>query len=313
MVDVRAPVEADLRTEVELLRCPGADAGFEGDACQQAGSAAEPKHAHIVVFVGKRADIRVAHSGTQREVGTHLPIVLEEDAEYVFAIVVAVAARNSGGRLERTSLCLRRIVQKIPEIVEGVIRISNGIVQIVKPGEIESELHGLGLQNLGGDVLVPIGPLIQMPRGTHAHTAHSDISNLVDIAVRQSEWRLGIAGELIVTPAGCVGTRFVEEGWREDVIPDDGKRIVDLRVIEELVAEAASVGGGAVGHPVDGEAGMILAGHVGVETAIVLLEVAAGRVARAVLGQYPRRWRARCPGRDWCCPGMSNPVCPDRW
>src|SRR5271156_4866475 len=55
-------------------------------------------------------------------------------------------------------------------------------------------------------------------------------------------------------------------------------------MIEELIAQAAVQRGRARGNPVNREAGMVLAGHVSVETSAVLFEIAAGRITDAVLG-----------------------------
>ena len=44
-----------------------------------------------------------------------------------------------------------------------------------------------------------------------------------DKVLGQAKGSLRIAGQFVVTPSGCVGAGFVEEGRRECVIPDDEK------------------------------------------------------------------------------------------
>jgi hypothetical protein len=68
------------------------------------------------------------------------------------------------------------------------------------------------------------------------------------------------------------------------MVPDDRKRIVDLRVVEEIVAESAVVVCFSGRCPVNRKAGMIFSGYVGIETPVVLLEIATGWVACVVFG-----------------------------
>jgi hypothetical protein len=126
-------------------------------------------------------------------------------------------------------------------------------------------------QDLGEDVVVVIGPLVQISRSGGAEvlkvrrakgTGRSSARTIVDVAdvvLRQAEWFLRIGGDFIPTPARCVGARLVEQSGREGVVPDERERIVDLRMVPEV--------GGPNGtlvvscgdrHPVNGEGKMVI-------------------------------------------------------
>ena len=135
--------------------------------------AAKGEYAHVVVLIRERPEVGIAESGAQSKVGTGLPVVLKEDAEQVLAVIVAEAAGKTGGCLEWTAFRLRGIIQEVPDIVEGVIRHPDRIIQIVEPGKIESEFHRLRVQHFGGNVLVAVGPLVQMIRPRRAEVAQS--------------------------------------------------------------------------------------------------------------------------------------------
>ena len=140
------------------------------------------------------------------------------------------------------------------------------------------------IQDLGSYVLVAECPLVEVVWNRDTDAGESDVAELQDGILGQAKGRLGIAGKLVVTPSCRVAAGFVEEVRRKDVIPDDRESVVDLGVIEELIAESAVVGGGGVRGPIDGEAGVVLGGNVGVEASVVLLEIAAGWVAQTIVG-----------------------------
>ena len=68
------------------------------------------------------------------------------------------------------------------------------------------------------------------------------------------------------------------------MVPDDGKGIVHLRVMEQLIADSAVIGGGSCRNPVNRKADVIVVSHIGVQPSVVLFEIAARRVTRAVEG-----------------------------
>ncbi len=140
------------------------------------------------------------------------------------------------------------------------------------------------MQNLGCNVFVAVGPLVQMAGRTHAEAAQAHPSELQNAVLGQAERRLRIARKFVVAPPCGVGTGFVQKARREDMVPDDREGIVDLGVIEEVITVSAVVVGQGRRLPVNRKADVIFAGHVGVETSVVLLEVAAGGIADGVLG-----------------------------
>jgi hypothetical protein len=84
------------------------------------------------------------------------------------------------------------------------------------------------------------------------------------------------------------------------VVPDDREGIVNLRVIEEVIAVSAVVVWSCGWNPVNCKAGVIFAGYVGIETPVVLLEIAGGGVAGAEFGDIGEWSRVRCR-RQGCC------------
>ena len=98
------------------------------------------------------------------------------------------------------------------------------------------------------------------------------------LVLGQAERGLRVALNFVVAPARRVGAGFVQEGRRKSVVPDDREGIVDLRVIEELITQSAVKLGVARWNPINREAGMVLAGHIGIEASVVLFEIAGGRV-----------------------------------
>ena len=95
---------------------------------------------------------------------------------------------------------------------------------------------------------------------------------------------LRVALNLVVAPARRVGAGLVQEARRKGVVPDDRESVVSLRVIEELITQSAPKLGSARWNPINREADMVLAGHIGIEASVVLFEIVGGRVGYAVLG-----------------------------
>ena len=68
------------------------------------------------------------------------------------------------------------------------------------------------------------------------------------------------------------------------MVPNHRKGIVHLRVIEEVVAQSTVVGSFCGWNPVNGKAGVIFTGYIGIQTPVELLVVRIGWVAGAVFG-----------------------------
>src|ERR1700739_1408055 len=96
-------------------------------------------------------------------------------------------------------------------------------------------------EDLGGNVLVAVGPLIQVAGRAHANGADVDASDLGDKILRQAKWSLGIGGQFVPAPARRVDTSFVQEGGREGVVPDQREGIVHLRVMIYVIAIGAVI------------------------------------------------------------------------
>jgi len=97
-----------------------------------------------------------------------------------------------------------------------------------------------------------------MARGAYAQAADVDAPDLADIFLGQAKGGLRIAAKFVVTPPGGIGAGFIQEGRREGVIPDNREGIVNLRVIEEVIAQTAVVVCLGRRHPVNCKAGVIL-------------------------------------------------------
>ncbi len=82
--------------------------------------------------------------------------------------------------------------------------------------------------------------------------AIAEAADLTNVIRWQSNRRLRIGGNFIPAPSGRIHASFVEEGRREGVVPDSRKRLVDLRVMEEVVGAGPAVQKtGRLWNPVD--------------------------------------------------------------
>src|SRR5271170_7571378 len=95
------------------------------------------------------------------------------------------------------------------------------------------------MQNLGSNVFVAVGPLVQMIRRRHAKVPDGDVPYLRDSVLRKAKWGLGVGFKFVVAPACRVGTGFIQKSRREGVIPDNRKGVVGLRVMEDLIRQSA--------------------------------------------------------------------------
>jgi hypothetical protein len=73
-------------------------------------------------------------------------------------------------------------------------------------------------QHLGGDILVTVGPLVEVAGVTWTQAADGDAPAFGDKILRQPKGSLRIAGQFVVTISSSIGTGFIEESRREGVI-----------------------------------------------------------------------------------------------
>src|ERR1700722_3933666 len=132
-------------------------------ASQESCARARSGHKHIVLFGGKWTKVGPAQSQVEREGFAVFVVILGIEAPEVFAVVLALRCRGSGTRIEAPAFLTRSIVEEVPYVKKIVVRdASTGIVlQVIEPGKFTAKLKRMGSENLGGDVLVTISPLIQ--------------------------------------------------------------------------------------------------------------------------------------------------------
>src|SRR5271163_1385375 len=112
------------------------------------------------------------------------------------------------------------------------------------------------------------------------------------------------------------------------MIPDCGERLIDLRMVENVVSAVAVVIIFAEGNPVDRKAEAVLCGDIRIQAAIVLGSRKFGRVDRVVIrnvghvAQGTARGSAACAGSTTSgvrgtrpalilCPQARRQRCPD--
>src|ERR1700752_679433 len=176
---VRGPVEANLWSEVSLLRVPGVDSSTDRDAGQKSRTGTVAEYTHVVILVANRPEIRPAEAGGQCQIRASLPLVLEEEAPDILAVIVAKPAWKSGGCLKWAAFGLGCVVQEVPDAVKGVVRRPDRIIQIVEPGKLTPKLPSLRALNLSSYVLVTVSPLIQMSGHRNAKLSEGDVAKVI--------------------------------------------------------------------------------------------------------------------------------------
>src|SRR5439155_11083834 len=125
---------------------------------------------------------------------------------------------------------LRRIVQKVPHIVESESWSSGtGLhIDVLLLVNVRAELHGVLAEDFCGGVADVVGGLIENagPWGTELNGGAIDVSELIDVIGRQPEWFLRVRVQLVEVPARDVEAHFIEECWRESMVPEKRARLI---------------------------------------------------------------------------------------
>ena len=192
-------------------------------------------------------EVRPAQAEIEREVRFYFEIVLSKKAPDIFALVLANCRRDPSIRIDLHKFALRRIVEKVPHIVEvvGWHAAAGTVLQIIEARAVTPKLNGVASVNLGGHVLDAVRPLIQdaadiRSKGFYVRVA-AEAANLKNGVRRKSNRRLRVGRNLVPVPSGGIRAGFVEETRRDGVVPDCGECLIDLRVMEEVVLTGGTV------------------------------------------------------------------------
>ena len=124
--------------------------------------------------------------------------ILNEEANDVFTLVLANRRRSPGIGIEVRVLLLWCIVKEVPRIEEAVAgHAATGTFLLIKETRaIPSKLNGVAANDLSGDILERVGPLIQDAADVRSEGIHGDATDGVDIVRGKSDGRLWVGVDL---------------------------------------------------------------------------------------------------------------------
>src|ERR1700735_964592 len=131
---------------------------------------------------------------------------------------------------------------------------------------------------LGENVVVGVGPLVIFSRRCGSEVLGLDRTDKLNVGLGQSKRFLRIAGQLVIAPARGVSPRLIQQRWRESVVPDQRKCVVDHSVVPQILCPDRTVVIRGLGrYPVEREGKPIFTCDVGVHTSVVLVLRNGGR------------------------------------
>src|SRR5580700_5139005 len=280
----RTPGNTDLRPEVVLLRVPGM-ARLNYQARQVVRTGTGDGFKHVALFGGERTKIGPAQPQVHSQVPAQFEVILDKQAPDRSAVVLANGRWEPSNRIEAPALAMRRIVQEVPDVEEGIIghAATGALLQVKEPSQFTAKLDAVASINLGSHILVGVSPLIQSAADIRPKIIHRSVAGLFKTIRGKSDRRLGVGGDFIPAPSGGIHAKLVQERGREGVVPDYRKRLIDLLMVKDVVAPVAVEFSICQGNPVDGESDLILAGNIRIQAAIVLGSRKCGRVDRVVV------------------------------
>src|SRR5262249_25838442 len=210
-----------------------------------------------------------------------------EEAQDVFAVVLASERRYSCVGIEPAAFFVRCVVQEIPDVKEAVARhrAAGILVQVVEACYLATELNVVAPHYLGSYVLQSVCPLIQDAADIRTELIEGYAAGHVYSVTGQANRRLRVRVDFIPPPSGSIHAQFIQERGREGAVPNSGEGIVDLLVMEEVI--------GAVGsihkvvrqrNPEHGVGQAVFAADVSIETAVVLRSGEVGCLLGDVVG-----------------------------
>src|ERR1017187_8146374 len=240
---MRTPGKTDLGSEVILLRVPGVSL-LKGQASQVIRPRARMGHKHVALFGGEWAKVGPAQAEIDGQVRPDFEIVLDKEAPDVCALVLANRRGEPRRRGEVRTFVMRRPVAEVPDVEEVVPghAATGTVLQVKEAREFTAKLNGVVSDNLGGHILVAVSPLIQDAADIRSKRIwRTDAADAINVVGGKSNRRLRVGSDLIPVPSGAIEASFVEEGRRERVVPDSGKRLIDLLVMEVVVGTGPAV------------------------------------------------------------------------
>src|SRR6185437_641754 len=127
-----------------------------------------------------------------RHISHDFKVVLHEDAQEVLALVLANRCRSTRPGIETSAFVVRSIIQEVPHVKEVVAghAAPGAILKIEQPRDVSTELEGVASDDLGGNILEAVGPLIQYAADVRPKRDSGDAAHAVDAIGRQSNGRL---------------------------------------------------------------------------------------------------------------------------
>ena len=180
---------------------------------------------------------------------------------------------------------MRGVVEEVPHVKEVVAgyAAADTLVQVEQTGRFPAELNGVASDDLGSHIFIAVGPLIQNAADIGPEGLRIDAADLSNAVGGKSNRRLRVVRDFIPAPPSGIGAKLVEEGRREGVVPDDGERIVDLTMMEDVVGTVAVVVVSGQRNPVNGKANAVFTGDIGIKAAVVLDRAKFRRVEGSIL------------------------------
>src|SRR4029077_3378742 len=114
-------------------------------------------------FGVQRTEVGPAQTEIERQIGAEFQIVLDEETQDVFTLILASRGRESGYGIEPTAFVVRHVIEEVPHIKEIVAwhAAAGAVLQVMQPRGLTAKLDRVPPVDFGGDVFVAVGPLIQ--------------------------------------------------------------------------------------------------------------------------------------------------------
>src|SRR6266702_1245744 len=179
----------------------------------------------------KRTKILPPQPQVECEVRFKLLVVLNKEGVDVRADVLIARSGSYRTWIEVRALGDWRVVREVPEVVKLIVwnPCPGRDIVVLLLVNVGAKLDRMAVAYLGQGVAEIVSGLVEDP-GTrsaeHRAARQTDLTDPVNIVLRKSKRLLRVRLDLIKPPAGYVETRFVEDGWRNGVIPQQKTSVI---------------------------------------------------------------------------------------
>ena len=134
-----------------------------------------------------------------------------------------------------------RIVEEVPNVEEAVSwhATTGAVLQVKETSDLSAKLNAVAPINLGSHILEGVSPLVKNAGEAWPKGIDGNAAGRTNTVCGKSDGSLGVGGDFIPAPSGSVRAGFVDERGREGMVPDCRERVIDLRVMEDVVATVA--------------------------------------------------------------------------